>query len=290
VGDPAFEAAVAEQVQRLGGQPLTAVARAQADRRRAWSPVGPAIPDRPKTPRAAFQLFLLDYLGLDPRDVPIVSETDDEIVWLSKNRCPTLDACRRLALDTRVVCRAVYEKPTQVLLSRLDPRLRFLRDYGELRPRAEHCKERIVRVGFEAMMRVAIEEAKLSRGTGNKGYGAVVAIGTDILARAHDTAASERDPSLHAEVNAIRRAVRVLGDSNLSGAILFSSCEPCPMCASLAVWANVSAIVYGASINDAAGLGKDRIRVSAQEIVERSPALVEVVGGVLEKECLALCR
>ncbi len=137
-------------------------------------------------------------------------------------------------------------------------------------------------------MEAALGEAGQSRAEGNKGYGAVVALGERELARTHDTAGTEGDPSLHGEVNAIRAAVRATGDANLCGAVLFSTCEPCPMCASLAVWANVSAIVYGASIAETAALGRTRIHLPAREVVERSPTLMEVIGGVLRERCLAL--
>jgi guanine deaminase len=139
-------------------------------------------------------------------------------------------------------------------------------------------------------MRLALEQARISRATGNKGYGAAVVLGERLLSCRHDTAASERDPSLHAEMNAIRDAVRVLGTADLSGCVLFSTCEPCPMCSSLGVWANLGAVFFGASIEGTAALGKARIRVPAREIAERSPVPVEVVGGVLEAECLALYR
>jgi hypothetical protein len=69
--------------------------------------------------------------GSSSGDVPVVHESKDEIVWASTNRCSTLDACLEIGLDTRKVCRAVYEKSTQVLISRLDPQLRFLREYAE---------------------------------------------------------------------------------------------------------------------------------------------------------------
>jgi tRNA(Arg) A34 adenosine deaminase TadA len=229
-------------------------------------------------------------MELSPDDLPIVSESETEIVWQSANPCPTLEAVKALGLDTRTVCRATTEKSTQAFLSQIDPQLRFLRSYEEIRPYATHCREMIVRVDFEAMMRLALEEAKLSRQEGNRGYGAVVVLGQRILSRAHDTAVAQRDPSLHAEVNAIRQAVEVLGDSNLCGAILFSTCEPCPMCSSLAVWANLTTIVYGASIDETARLGKARIHVSADEIVAKSPVMIDVIGGVLHEECKALYR
>ena len=219
-----------------------------------------------------------------------MSESERHITWLSRNRCPTFDACVHLGRSTAEVCRDVYEKPTQALLSQIDPKLRFGRDYGELRPEHPHCRESIVRLDFEGFMGQAIGEARRSLATGNKGYGAVVVLGERVLGVAHDTAVSEHDPSLHAEMNAIRMAVKNSGDTNLCGAVLFSTCEPCPMCTALAIWANVTAIVFGASIEQTAELGRTRILLNAQEIVSRAPNWVEVFGGVLAEECLELYR
>jgi tRNA(Arg) A34 adenosine deaminase TadA len=60
------------------------------------------------------------------------------------------------------------------------------------------------------------------------------------------------------------------------------------MCSSLAVWANLTTIVYGASIEETARLCKARIHVSAADIVAKSSVMIEVIGGVLREECLAL--
>jgi tRNA(Arg) A34 adenosine deaminase TadA len=241
-------------------------------------------------PHVAFEFLFFEYMGLAEADLPILTDTDTEIAWSSRNPCPTLEACQRLRLDTRVVCRRIYEKSTQAFLTLLDPALRFLRDYREIRPHAPGCRERIVRVDFEAMMRLALGEARKSRQEGNKGYGAVVALGDLVLAWAHDTAVTDRDPSLHAEVNAIRQAVRALGNGDLCGAVLFSTCEPCPMCASLAIWANLTTIVFGASIAETAARGKTRILMPAAEIIARGPAMIDLVPAVLAEECLALYR
>ncbi|CAG0935360.1 Guanine deaminase [Thermoflexales bacterium] len=287
-----FASKVQRQIERLQHCSYQAIEAEVAQKRIAWfqrPDQSAARYDHP-TPRQAFDLLFFDYMGLAPDELPIVTETDTEIVWQSANPCPTLEAVKALGLDTRTVCRTAYEKSTQAFVSQLDPQLRFLRSYEEIRPYTPYCLERIVRVDFEALMRLAIEEARASRQEGNKGYGAVIVLEQRILAQAHDTAVTQRDPSLHAEVNAIRQAARVLGDSNLGGAILFSTCEPCPMCSSLAVWANLTTLVYGASIEETAALGKARIHVSAAEIVEKSPVMIEVMGGVLQEECLALYR
>lgn len=109
-------------------------------------------------------------MGLSEEELPIVVDTKAEIAWLSINNCPTLEACKALGLDTRQVCRAVYEKSTQALFSQLDPQLRFLRSYEDIRPHSKHCREMIVRVDFEGMMAIAVEEAKASIHEGNKGF------------------------------------------------------------------------------------------------------------------------
>ncbi|HVO19272.1 MAG TPA: nucleoside deaminase [Anaeromyxobacter sp.] len=286
-----FESAVERHLARLSQRTLRQLEGETTARRLAWLEARAArLRAVPPTPRRLFELLFLEYMGLSPADLPVLSESEAEITWSSENPCPTLSACERLGRDTREVCRGATERPAQAFLSWFDPRFRFLRDYGELRPLAAGCRERIVRVDLEGAMRLAIAEAGASRRSGNKGYGAAVVLGERLLACRHDTAASERDPSLHAEVNAIRDAVRALGTADLSGAVVVSTCEPCPMCASLAVWANVGAVVFGASIEATAALGKARILLPAREIVERSPVRVEVVGGLLAEECLDLYR
>jgi tRNA(adenine34) deaminase len=285
-----FSLKVEQQIERLKQSSCEEIEREVAQKRIAWIALNLGAAGRPAhpSPRQAFETLFFDYMGLPADELPVLSETDTEIVWRSLNPCPTLAAVQQLGLDTRRVCRAAYEKSTQAFLSQLDPQLRFLRSYTEIRPYADHCKEMIVRVDFEEMMRLAIAEARASRLEGNKGYGAVVVLGHEILARAHDTAVTEHDPSQHAEVNAIRQAVQTLGNSNLSGAILVSTCEPCPMCSSLAVWANLTSIVYGVSIEETARMGKSRIRVSAKEIIAKSPVMIEVIGGVLNEQCRSL--
>lgn len=289
--DDQLERAVERRVAALRGRSLREIEAETTARRIRWlEDHADRLRRAPATPRRLFETLFLDYMGLSSAELPVLSESAEEITWASMNPCPTLEACARIGLDTRKVCKGAYERSTQAFLSWFDPRFRFLRDYREIRPWARRCRERIVRVDFERVMRSAIEQAQASRSSGDKGYGAAVVLGERVLACRHDTAASEGDPSLHAEVHAVRDAVRALGSADLSGAVLVSTCEPCPMCASLAVWANLGAVVFGASIEETAALGKARIRIPAQEVIDRSPVRVEVVGGVLGEECLALYR
>lgn len=283
-----FTQEVSAQRHRLQQLSLSDLERQVAAKRIKWLRENVEPPVRPVAAGKVFKALFFQYMGLRTEDLQIVTESPDAISWRSLNACPTLDACCELGLDSRTVCRRAYEKSTQVFASYFDPSLRFIRDYDKIRPHADHCLESLVRVDFDQMMSVAIEEAWLSRRSGNKGYGAVVVLGNEIVARAHDTATQDRDPSLHAELLAIRSAVKRRGDPDLTGAMLFSTCEPCPMCSSLAVWANVTTIAFGASIEATAALGKSRILMSTQEIIARAPAMVEVLPGVLEAECMQL--
>jgi hypothetical protein len=96
-----------------------------------------------------FHMFYEVYLGLSvPRDGEIVAATGRRLVTRWWNRCPTLEACLKTGLDTREVCRKAYEKPVQAFLSRIDPRLRFRRNYDALRPRTTYCEE-IIEIGEE---------------------------------------------------------------------------------------------------------------------------------------------
>ncbi len=298
-----FAPRVRRQIERLQHCSYQAIEAEVAQKRVAWFRQHDqvAISSAHSTPRQAFDLLFFDYMGLSPDELPIVSETDTEIIWRSVNPCPTLEAVKALGLDTRTICRAAYEKSTQAFVSQIDPQLRFLRSYEEIRPYARYCREMIVRVDFEAMMRLVLEEAQASRQEGNKGYGAIVVLGQRILAQAHDTAVTHDDPSLHAEVNAMRQAVQVLGDNNppgapplrgqgVSGAILFSTREPCPSCLALAVQANLTTIVYGVSSAEDAQLRKLGSAASAADVLAKSQVKIEIIGGVLQEECRALYR
>lgn len=94
-------------------------------------------------PRQAYTMVLLEYMGLDPDEVPVIEEIENKIVWRSFNFCPILDACQRLGLDTKEVCKEGYEQSIQDLINCLDPRLKYSRNYKNLRPYGKYCEESI---------------------------------------------------------------------------------------------------------------------------------------------------
>jgi tRNA(Arg) A34 adenosine deaminase TadA len=108
-----------------------------------------------------------------------------------------------------------------------------------------------------------------------------------LLLRALNNAMAEFDPSAHAEVRAIRLATKRLKNLFLTGYTLYSTCEPCPMCMSAALWARVDRVVYGASIEDA-NKHFDQIQIPAAEVAARSDMKCSVDGPLLRDECYAL--
>ena len=71
---------------------------------------------------------------------------------------------------------------------------------------------------------------------------------------------------------------------------LYTTCEPCPMCAAACVWAGVSKIVYGASTEQLIDIGTKQIDLSCKTIVDRGFQNIEVIGGILAEECLELFK
>jgi guanine deaminase len=87
-------------------------------------------------------------------------------------------------------------------------------------------------------------------------FGAVVVFNGEVSATGNSVL-RDSDPSAHAEVNAIRMACKKAGAPHIKGATLFTSCEPCPMCYSMAYWARVGKIYYAAAWSDYADLFDD---------------------------------
>jgi tRNA(adenine34) deaminase len=108
-----------------------------------------------------------------------------------------------------------------------------------------------------------------------------------LLLRALNAVAQEFDPSSHAEVRAIRKATKRLKQLSLAGYTLYTTCEPCPMCMSAALWAGLDRVVYGATIEDA-NRHCNQILIPAAEVAARSDMACVVDGPILRAECYAL--
>ena len=88
-------------------------------------------------------------------------------------------------------------------------------------------------------------------------FGAVIVTADGQVFEGNNRVTQDNDPTAHAEVTAIRRACAALGTFDLTGATLYSSCEPCPMCLASALWARVQTVYFAADRHDAASAGFD---------------------------------
>ena len=128
---------------------------------------------------------------------------------------------------------------------------------------------------IERWLLEAVRLAAANAAEGGFPFGAVVVRDGDVLASGVNTVLRDADPTAHAEVEAIRAACRQLGTLILDGAVVVSSCEPCPMCQAAAAFAGVGRIVYAATADVAAAAG---FRVPPA--VATMAAAVRAAGGV----------
>ena len=112
-------------------------------------------------------------------------------------------------------------------------------------------------MGHEDFMRQAIALAKENIKNGGGPFGAVIVKDGKVVATGANRVTANNDPTAHAEVSAIRAACTKLGTFDLSGCVIYTSCEPCPMCLGAIYWAHIDKIYYGANQYDAARIDFD---------------------------------
>lgn len=109
----------------------------------------------------------------------------------------------------------------------------------------------------EELMRRAIELSENSVRNGGGPFGAVIAKDGEIIAEGSNKVTINNDPTAHAEVCAIRNACKILNTFELANCVIYTSCEPCPMCLGAIYWARLSKIFYANNRKDAAEIGFD---------------------------------
>jgi tRNA(Arg) A34 adenosine deaminase TadA len=137
-------------------------------------------------------------------------------------------------------------------------------------------------------MELAIEAAATGIAAGQSPFGCAIAHNDTVLACEHNTVLKTTDITAHAEINALREACRAMGDIFLTGAIVATTCEPCPMCMAALHWARVDTVYYGATIADAALGGFNELQLSARDLVRLGGSPLRLVPGIMAKECQRL--
>jgi len=149
----------------------------------------------------------------------------------------------------------------------------------------------------EKFMRLAIDQAKAAQNEGDYAIGAVVVRDGEVLAASGNRIKLERDPTQHAEIAAIRLACASLQNRHLEGAILYTTAEPCPMCTAAAIWARMSGIVSGSTIEDMAEFRATfgnpewtwrTVDIAARAVLKQGDPKLFLVEGFLREECRLL--
>ncbi|MDI6799469.1 MAG: tRNA adenosine(34) deaminase TadA [Actinomycetota bacterium] len=138
----------------------------------------------------------------------------------------------------------------------------------------------------EDFMRVAIGQAQMAAASGDVPAGAVIVLGDEIIAKAHNEREKRNDPTAHAEVLAIKAAAEKLGRWRLTGCKIYVTKEPCPMCAGAIYQARLDELIFG--VQDAkAGAAGSLFNITGDPRLNHR---VKVKSGVLKEECRALIQ
>jgi len=142
---------------------------------------------------------------------------------------------------------------------------------------------------YESFMRRAIALSCQGVETGGGPFGAVVVKDDDMIGEGMSQVVPCADPTAHAEIVAIRAACARLGMHDLSGAVIVSSCEPCPMCLGAIWWSRMGLVVYGNDRTDAAAIGFDDAAIYA-EVAAHLEARRLPLRRILADEALSAFR
>jgi guanine deaminase len=141
-----------------------------------------------------------------------------------------------------------------------------------------------------AYMKLALKEARKNIKNPQGGpFGACIVKNGRILSVARNTVL-KKDATCHAEVNAIRIASRALKCFDLSGSVIYSTTEPCPMCFAAIHWARIGRVVYGTTINDVAKLGFNELDIPNIKMKKLGKSGVRVYPGFARGECRLLLK
>jgi tRNA(Arg) A34 adenosine deaminase TadA len=136
------------------------------------------------------------------------------------------------------------------------------------------------------MIARSLELARDARERGDHPFGALIARGEDILIEDNNRVNSEQDPTQHAESRLVSAASRKFDLKTLGESTLYTSTEPCAMCAGAIFWAGVRKVVYGCPAETLGNMSGGGFVIPSREIFERGKYPTEVIGPILEKESI----
>jgi tRNA(adenine34) deaminase len=138
----------------------------------------------------------------------------------------------------------------------------------------------------ERFMRIALDLAREAGAAGEVPVGAVVVLHGRVIGRARNSPISTHDPTAHAEILALRQAAASMGNYRVEGATVYSTMEPCVMCAGALVAARVAGLVFGARDLRFGGV-RSKFRLADAELLNHR---LEIAEGILGAECTELIK
>jgi tRNA(Arg) A34 adenosine deaminase TadA len=133
-------------------------------------------------------------------------------------------------------------------------------------------------------IRRAIELAQASMDKGNHPFGALIVYNDEILIEAENTVVSERNPTCHAEMNAVNLAWKSLPREKIEGSTLYTSCEPCPMCTGAIFWSGIRKVVFSLPALTLGQIANDKFCCPCNTLFERADLETVVIGPILPEE------
>jgi tRNA(adenine34) deaminase len=143
-----------------------------------------------------------------------------------------------------------------------------------------------MRSADDEFMRLALGEAEAARQSGEVPVGAIVVFDGKVIGQGRNMVIGSSDPTAHAEIVALREAASALNNYRLTGATLYSTIEPCAMCAGAIVHARIERLVYGA-VDPKAGAVETFFQICSTDFLNHR---LIVEGGILEAECRAMIQ
>ena len=136
-------------------------------------------------------------------------------------------------------------------------------------------------------MQMAIQEAQNGIRKGHGGpFGSVIVKNGVVIGKGHNQVVKNNDPTCHGEIMAIHKACKTIQSFDLSGCELYTTGEPCPMCLAAILWANISKVYYGCTIEDTAKIGfRDSIFYQFQKDEEAKSKFAKMLD---REDCLKL--
>ena len=135
-------------------------------------------------------------------------------------------------------------------------------------------------------MKEALKEAEKAKTLGEVPIGCVIVKNDEIVGRGHNLTETEKDPTAHAEIIAIKKAAKALGGWRLLDTTMYVTCEPCSMCAGAIVWARIDRVVIGTMDPKAGAAGSVFNILQSEKLSHRT----ELVTGIMAEECAALMK